>query len=103
MSSLKIIIQLVIFSWFILNGGGEGKFCYIPLEAQEKVFNLLGLEGYVKLPKPGTNPRGVEITKEALTTLTEDNLSRAIMIKWQKNEMSYDAYVRWLDYWREEG
>jgi len=23
-------------------------------------------EGYIELPKPGTNPRGVEITKEAL-------------------------------------
>jgi hypothetical protein len=56
------------------------------LEAQKRLFDRVGGEGYIKLPKPGTNPRGVEITKEALSSLVEDKMSKTIEISWQKNE-----------------
>ena len=75
---------------------------YIPLEAQRKLFDRIGGEGYIKLPKPGTNPRGVEITKEALSSLAEDEISKAIEISWQKIEVAYNPYKRWVDYWRED-
>ena len=52
-----------------INWGSIGGFYYIPLEAQRKLFDRIGRDRYIKLPKPGTNPRGVEITKEALTSL----------------------------------
>lgn len=55
-------ILLVQINWNDLGG-----FYYIPLEAQQTLFNEIGREKYIKLPKPGTNPRGVEITKEALS------------------------------------
>ncbi|MCD6453402.1 MAG: ThaI family type II restriction endonuclease, partial [Dehalococcoidales bacterium] len=51
---------------------GKGGFYYIPLEAQRRLFGEMGKEGYIKLPKPGTNPRGVEITKGALSRLVQD-------------------------------
>ena len=85
-----------------INWGGIGGFYYIPLEAQKKLFDRVGRNGYIKLPKPGTNPRGVEITKGALTSLVKDNLSKAIEINWQKAKIEYNPYKRWVDYWRED-
>ena len=90
-------ILLVQISW-----GNIGGFYYIPLEAQKKLFDKIGRDRYIKLPKPGTNPRGVEITKEALTSLVKDDLSRVIEINWQKMEISYNPYKRWVDYWGED-
>ena len=58
-----------------INWGSTGGFYYIPLEAQRKLFDKIGRNGYIKLPKSGTNPRGVEITKEALTSLVKDKLA----------------------------
>jgi len=85
-----------------INWGSIGGFYYIPLEAQRKLFDRIGRDRYIKLPKPGTNPRGVEITKEALTSLVEDDLSKVIEINWQKTKIDYNPYKRWVDYWRED-
>lgn len=52
--------------------------------------------------KPGTNPRGVEITKEALSILVKDYLSKGIETNWQKVKIEYNPYKRWIDYWRED-
>ncbi|MHC1635880.1 MAG: ThaI family type II restriction endonuclease [Candidatus Methanospirareceae archaeon] len=30
------------------------------MEAQRKLFDRIGRDRYIKLPQPGTNPRGVE-------------------------------------------
>ena len=84
-----------------INWGSVGGFYYIPVEAQRKLFDKIGRNRYIKLPKPGTNPRGVEITKEALSSLVKDNLSKVIEINWQKTKVDYDPYKRWVDYWRE--
>ena len=89
-------ILLVQISW-----GSIGGFYYIPLEAQKHLFDRIGREGYIKLPKVGTNPRGVEITKEALSSLVKDELSRVIEIRWQKKRIDYNPYKRWVDYWKE--
>jgi len=85
-----------------INWGSTGGFYYIPLETQRKLFDRIGRNRYIKLPKPGTNPRGVEITKEALTTLVNDNLSRSIKIRWQKTKIEFNPYKRWIDHWRED-
>ncbi len=85
-----------------INWGDEGGFYYIPVEAQREVFDIFGREGYIKLPKPGTNPRGVEITKEALTALVNHNLTKIIRINWLKTKIDYNPYKRWVDYWRED-
>jgi hypothetical protein len=85
-----------------INWGDIGGFYYIPLEAQRRLFDKIGREGYIKLPKPGTNPRGVEITKEALSSLVEDKMSKGIELSWQKTKVDYNPYKRWVDYWRED-
>lgn len=66
------------------------------------MFETVGKVGYIKLPKPETNPRGVEITREALEAIVGDRESRAIEIYWQRPKIEYNPYQRWVDYWREE-
>lgn len=85
-----------------INWGSTGGFYYIPVEAQQKLLDRMGRDRYIKLPKPGTNPRGVEITKEALSALVKDDLSRVIEIDWQKAKIDYNPYKRWIDYWGED-
>lgn len=84
-----------------VNWDSKGAFYYLPLEVQKKVFEKIGREGYIKLPKPGTNPRGVEITKEALEAIATDKDSKAIEIYWQRTKIDYNPYQRWVDHWRE--
>jgi len=81
--------------------GGVGGFYYIPLALQRQLFDEMGREGYMKLPKPGTNPRGVEISKEALLRLIRDEETKSIGVNWQRVEVEHDPYKRWVDYWRE--
>ena len=90
-------ILLVQIVW-----NSRGGFYYIPLESQKRLFEKMGKESYIKLPKPGTNPRGVEITKEALSRLVRDKETQVIEIDWQVTEIDYNPYKRWVDYWREE-
>lgn len=85
-----------------VNWEGKGGIYYIPLEVQKKIFEKLGREKYIKLPKPGTNPRGVEITKEALKAIITDSKTKEIIIKWTKAIIQYNPYKRWVDLWGEE-
>jgi len=85
-----------------INWGSTGGFYYISLEAQREIFDRIGRNRYIKLPKQGTNPRGVEISKEALTILVNDDLSRSIEIRWQKTKIDFNPYKRWVDHWRED-
>lgn len=61
---------------------GVGGFFYIPIEVQQKVLKNMGRRNYLKLPKPGTNPRGVEISREGLLRLMEDKDTKSIKIVW---------------------
>ncbi len=90
-------ILLVQIVW-----NSTGGFYYIPLEAQERLFEEMGRENYIKLPKPGTNPRGVEITKEALSQLAKSKETKVIEIDWQRSEIDYHPFKRWVDYWSED-
>lgn len=87
---------LVQIAW-----NSTGGFYYIPLEIQREAFEELSREQYIKLPKPGTNPRGVEITKDALSRLVTDKRCKRIEISWQPTQMDYKPYKRWVDYWKE--
>jgi len=78
---------------------GIGYLFYIPFEAQQRIFNSMGREKYLKLPKIGTNPRGVEISKEALLRLISDRETKSIEINWQRAEIEYAPY-RWIEYWK---
>jgi hypothetical protein len=90
-------ILLVQINWNDLGG-----FYYIPLEAQRTLFAKIGRQNYIKLPKAGTNPRGVEITKEALSSCIKDNECLSIQINWQKTKIEFNPYKRWVDLWKEE-
>ena len=85
-----------------INWNANGGLYYIPVDAQKRVFERIGRRNYIKLPKPGTNPRGAEITKEALSTLVGDSDSKCIIMNWQKTEMSFNPYNRWVDLWRDD-
>ncbi len=82
--------------------GGTGRLYFIPLETQRHLLEKIGSERYIKLPKSGTNPRGAEITKEALQSLIQSKEVKVIEIYWQKPEIDYHPYKRWVDYWSEE-
>jgi len=84
-----------------INWGRLGGFFYIPIEVQDKILRHIGRNNYVLLPKPGTNPRGVEITKEALTALINDPETKRIEIEWRKVEIDYDPFKRWVELWNE--
>lgn len=92
----KCDILLARIKW-----GGKGGLYYIPLEVQQKIFNQLGRERYIKLPKPGTNPRGVEFSREALSKLLTDPETKMIEIEWRKTKIDFNPYKRWVDYWKE--
>jgi len=85
-----------------INWGETGGFYYIPLQAQNNLLNTIGRENYIKLPKVGTNPRGVEMTKEALSQLVNTPESKSIIINWQWLNIEFNQYKRWVDLWEEE-
>jgi len=85
-----------------INWNDMGGFYYIPVEVQKRLLDSVGKEEYIKLPKPGTNPRGVEITKEALSTLIKDKRTDVIEIHWHRTRIDYDPFKRWVDYWMED-
>ncbi|MCF7809648.1 ThaI family type II restriction endonuclease [bacterium] len=85
-----------------INWGSIGGLFYIPVETQIKLLKNIGREKYIKLPVPGTNPRGVEIVGSALESLTKDSDSFKIQIEWKKSEIDFDPYKRWVDYWNED-
>ncbi|MBI2488126.1 MAG: ThaI family type II restriction endonuclease [Planctomycetes bacterium] len=73
----------------------------IPVSVQKKIMSQIGKEKYLKLPKVGTNPRGVEISKEGLLMLLQDKDTKCIEIVWRHSKIDYNPYKRWVDYWKE--
>lgn len=90
----------IIFTQIIWNS--TGGLYYIPVEIQRELFEEIGKEKYISLPKEGTNPRGVEITKEALKWLIEDKRTYRIMIDWFRTEIKFNPYKRWIELWGED-
>jgi len=62
----------------------------------------IGRQSYVKLPKAGTNPRGVEISAEALEMLAKHPQSQMIPIQWLRKRVDYNPYDRWLGLWKRD-
>jgi hypothetical protein len=67
------------------------KMYFIPLDVQSEIFIKLGRNAYFKMPPPGTNPRGVEFSKEALKAMKGHARTKSISIGW--NEVDIDSWV----------
>jgi hypothetical protein len=87
---------LVQINWD--NGGG---FFYIPLKVQLEILKKIGIKNYIKLPKVGTNPRGVEMTANALRTLANHKKTFKIDIEWRKGKINFNAFKRWIELWEQ--
>ena len=85
-----------------VNWNANGGLYYIPYEVQNAVFNKIGRQGYIKLPKQGTNPRGVEISNEALRAAISNKGTKSVEINWVKESIEYDPFKRWVDLWSED-
>ncbi len=84
-----------------INWENSGGFFYIPLDVQQDVFEDFGKYNFIKLPKRGTNPRGVEYSKEALKKMIQDSRTKNIDIFWRRTIVDIDPYKRWEDLWKE--
>lgn len=84
-----------------INWGNDGGLYYFPKIIQIEILNDMGRENYIKLPKAGTNPRGVELTANALRNLVAHEKTLKIPIKWSKETVEFKTYQRWLEMWRE--
>ena len=89
---------LLIQIWW---GEDKDSIFFIPVTVQRKVFNLLGKKRYLKMPKAGTNPRGVEFSKEAIKEMLKSKSTLKIKINWVKQDIPYNVYKRWVDLWAE--
>lgn len=85
-----------------VNWGNYGWFYLFPKSAQTEIFQRVGREGYIKLPRVGTNPRGVEISAEALNFLAGHPQTMKIPINWRRGKIDYNPYERWLELWRKD-
>jgi hypothetical protein len=83
-----------------INWNNQGAIYLLSKESQKEILKEYGKEFYFKLPKAGTNPRGVEISNEAIRKLVEHNTTKKIEIDWKRdNSIKYNSYDRWVDEW----
>jgi hypothetical protein len=88
---------LVQINW--VNAGG---FFLFSQKAQIETLERLGRAEYIKLPKAGTNPRGVELSAKALGVLSQHPQTLKFPVQWSRTIIEYNPYQRWLDFWQED-
>jgi hypothetical protein len=71
-------------------------------EAQIETLEKMGRTNYIKLPKAGTNPRGVEVSGKALDVLSKHPQTLQFPVQWHRTTVEYNPYRRWLDFWQED-
>lgn len=90
-------ILLAHVNW---NENSSGALYHFPLTTQVEVFKNLGRDSYITLPKQGTNPRGVEMSKEATRELAKAKGTQKLDIKWEKKWIPFDPHRRWIELWK---
>ena len=86
-----------------INWNSKGAIYLLSKESQKEVLKEYGKEFYFKLPKAGTNPRGVEISNDAIRKLVEHNSTKMIDIDWKRDDtIKYNSYDRWVEEWNEK-
>jgi len=86
----------------IVWGKHDGGLYYIPKTVQSRVFDELGRNEYLKTPRRGTNPRGVEYSSEAIRCMIGDIHSNSITIDWKRYDNKIDIYEKWEVYWAKD-
>ncbi len=74
---------------------------YIPLDVQLEALKRIGRKHYIKLPKAGTNPRGIEFMPDALSECVNHVNTKSIKINWKKENIDYNPLKRWTELWAE--
>lgn len=80
--------------------GRTGRISYIPMEVQQDVFSKLKAK-YLTYAG-GTNTRGVNLSREALSSLEKDERAVIMPLYWHKSLQPQPRYERWVSYWRDE-
>ncbi|MFK5970034.1 MAG: ThaI family type II restriction endonuclease [Candidatus Marithrix sp.] len=84
-----------------INWENKGGMYLLSKISQQEILQQFGKEFYFKLPKKGTNPRGVEITNQAINKLIEHQTTKKIEINWVRDEsIEYNSYDKWVEYWK---
>ena len=91
---------LAVIKWIRKESEHPGGLYFIPLDTQKEILKKLGKNKYLKLPKEGTNPRGVEISRDALIELMQHKSTKCITVHWKKEKFDYNIYKRWVDEWQ---
>lgn len=82
-----------------INWQSLGYIYFISQITQIEVLEKLSLLEYIKLPKSGTNARGVEFSSLAIQALINYPSTKKIEIFWQRKNIKYNSYERWIQYW----
>ena len=91
----KCDMILIQINWGLEKDG----FFLIPLKVQQEIFDSLGREKYLQMPKAGTNPRGVEFSKDSISKMLNNKETLKIKINWRSEIKDFNVYERWVDYW----
>lgn len=85
-----------------INWKSKGAMYFLSKESQKEILEEYGKEFYFKLPKKGTNPRGVEITNQAINKLVEHPSTKKVEVDWNRDDsIEYNSYDRWVKHWKE--
>ena len=82
--------------------GKTGSFSLIPQHLQAQTLQEIGIDRYTKVPPQDTNPRGVEISSEALALLLHDRDTQTLPIEWHRDTSLLGEralYHRWIELW----
>lgn len=85
-----------------VNWDNLGWIYFFSISAQIETLQQLSRQKYIKLPIAGTNPRGVEISAEALNILSNDPSCLKIPVLWHRKKVDYNPYERWLELWQKD-
>lgn len=85
-----------------INWNDKGYLFFITEKTQMKIYESLGSEKYFKVYKSGTNPRGVEFSEEAMNLMIQDTSTKSILIDWQRENINYNPFKRWVELWAQE-
>lgn len=80
----------------------KGGFFVFPRSLQQDIMKDIGREAYLKKPKQGTNPRGVEMSALAMRKLRQSNEALHMKIDWKREDTVLGErriYERWVDLW----